>query len=121
MLNVSETLKSFFASFDLPAYTLSSVPDEVDLPYITFPLLEPEWNQQSSFYCQIWYPKNRLEQLLTKADEVAKAIAHGKRFNLPEGYLVLYPASPLIQTITDEHTQSVYMNLLINAYHMPGE
>lgn len=120
MRSVAETLKTFFSSFDLPAYTLASVPDEVELPYITYPLTEPEWNDQTTYYCQVWYPKNSLGGLLTKADQIAGEIAHGKRFNLTEGYLVLYPASPLIQIITDEHTQSAYINLMINAYHMPG-
>ena len=121
MLNVAETLKTFFSGFGLPAYTLSSVPDEVELPYITYPLTQPEWSEQATMYCQVWYPKNNLGSLLRKADQIAKAVKDGRRFRLPDGYMVLYPSTPLIQIMTDEHTQSAYISLLINAYHMPGD
>ena len=120
MLKTAETLKTFYSGFGLPAYTLQSVPDEVDLPYITFPLSEPEWNQQTNTYLQIWYPKNRLEDLLTKADQVVAAIGLMKKFDLPEGYLVLYPTTPMIQILSDEGSQSAYISLLMNAYHLPG-
>ena len=120
MLNTAAKLKLFFSGFGLPAYTLESVPDEVDLPYITYPLTEPEWNQQGTFYCQVWYPKDRLQDLLTKADQITAAIGTGVKIKMTEGYLVIYPATPLIQIMTDEHTQSAYINLLINAYKMPG-
>lgn len=121
MLNTAATLKTFFSSFDLPAYTLESVPDNVSLPYITYPLVEPEWNQQSNTYCQVWYPKKRLAELLTKADQIAAAIGTFKEFKQTGGYLVLYPATPFIQILSDEYSQSAYINLLINAYHLPGD
>lgn len=120
MLNTAATLKEFYSSFDLPAYTLSSVPDEVTLPYITFPLEEPEWDRQKTTYCQVWYPKNRLADLLAKADQIAAAIGTMKKFTQTGGYVVLYPSTPLIQILSDESTQSAYISLTINAYHLPG-
>lgn len=120
MKDVAAKLKTFYSSFDLPAYTLDSVPDEVEIPYITYPLLEPEALTQGNTYCQVWYPKHHLGELLTKADEITAAIGIGKRFDLLEGYLILYPTTPLIQIMSDDETQSAYINLLINAYHMPG-
>ena len=121
MINTAKTLKTFFSSFGLPAYTLESVPDEVDLPYITYPLIEPEWNEQASIYCQVWYPKKKLADLLAKADEIVAAIGTMKEFVQDGGSGVLYPSTPLMQTLSDEQTQSVYINLSINAYHMPGD
>ena len=121
MLNTAKTLKTFFGGFSLPAYTLESVPDDVDLPYITFPLVEPEWGEQANFYCQVWYRKNQLAALLAKADAIVKAIGVMKEFDQDGGHLVIYPSSPLIQILTDETTQSAYINLAINAYHLPGD
>lgn len=121
MLNTARTLKTFFQSFDLPAYTLQSVPDDVTLPYITYPLTEPEWNEQASFYCQVWYPKNRLADLLEKADEIVQEIGTMKEFEQKGGYLVIYPSTPLVQILSDEYSQSAYITLSINAYHMPGQ
>lgn len=104
----------------MPAYTLESVPDEVELPYITYPLIEPEWDEQANFYCQVWYRKNRLADLLRTADAIVAEIGTMKEFEQEGGYLVLYPSTPLIQIMTDEHSQSAYINLMVNAYHMPG-
>lgn len=121
MINTAKTLKTFYGGFGIPAYTLESVPENVNLPYITFPLTEPEWNEQASTYCQVWYPKNRLADLLAKADSIVAAIGStGIKFAQPGGYCVLYPSTPLIQILTDEHTQSAYINLAINVYQMPG-
>ena len=121
MRSVAASLKTFLGGFGIPAYTLNSVPDDVSLPYITYPLVEPEWNQQANFYCQVWYRKNNLSALLQKADEIVTAVNTMKKMELPGGYLVLYPATPLIQILTDEDSQSAYINLILNAYHMPGE
>ena len=121
MLNTAAALKTFFSGFDLPAYTLESVPENVELPYITYPLTEPEWNEQANFYCQIWYRKNNLGALLAKADQIVAAIGTMKKFALPYGWLVIYPSTPLVQILTDEDSQSAYIMLVINAYHMPGD
>lgn len=121
MLNTAAKLKAFFAGFGLPAYTLASVPEEVELPYISYRLIEPEWDKQADTYCQVFYPKNRLEALLTKADQIAAAIGTGHQIKMPGGYIVLYPAENFIQIMSDAHTQSAYISLIIKAYHKPGD
>ena len=121
MLNTAATLKTFYGSFDLPAYTLDSVPDDVELPYITYPLNEPEWDEQGNTYCQVWYRKNQLQALLTKADQIVAAIGTGKIIPMTGGYLTLYTSTPVIQIMSDDYAQYAYIMLAINAYHMPGD
>lgn len=120
MLNTAKTLKTFFSGFGIPAYTLESVPEEVELPYVTYPLVEPEWGEQANFYCQVWYRKNNLGELLAKADQILAAIGTGITIPMTGGYLAIYPSTPQMQTMTDDYAQSVYINLAINAYQMPG-
>ena len=121
MLNTAAQMKLFFSGFDLPAYTLESVPDEVILPYITYLLVEPEWDQKADGYCQVWFPKNRLADLLAKADEIVGEIGLMKKITFPGEYLVIRTQTPTIQIRSDEYSQSAYINLTINAYHMPGD
>jgi len=121
MRATAQTLKTFFSSFGLPAYTTESVPDEVVLPYITYQLVEPEWNQQANMYAQIWYPQRQLADLLTTADQIVEAIGEGNNFDIDGGHIVIYPSTPLMQLRADEYSQSVLLTLAINAYHMPGE
>ena len=120
MLNTAAKLKAFFSGFGLPAYTTANVPEEVELPYIAYRLVEPEWDKQADTYCQVYYPKNQLEALLTKADQIAAEIGVGIQITMPDGYLMIYPSTPLQQHMSDKYTDSVYMNLTIKAYHMPG-
>lgn len=120
MINTAMTLKEFFSGFDIPAYAESSVPDEVALPYITYPLTEPSWNEQAVYHCQIWYQQKHLGELLAKADQVVGAIQEGVILKNAGSYVVMYPSEPLIQILTDEDSQRAYISLIINAYHMPG-
>lgn len=114
-------LKLFFSGFGLPAYARENVPDEVTLPYIAYDLAEPRWDQQGNMSCQVYYPKKNLEDLLGKADEICSAIGEGLEITLTNGYLMLYPGHPLQQKMNDEYTESIYISLLINGYHQPGE
>ena len=120
MKQLAAKLKLFFSGFGLPAYARHSIPDEVNLPYIAYDLTEPRWNEQGNLSCQVYYPKNQLEELLTKADEVLAAIGEGLQITMPEGYLMLYLAEQQAQMISDDWTQSAYISLLINSYNTPG-
>lgn len=113
-------LKLFFSGFSLPAYARQSIPDTVTLPYIAYDLIEPRWDQQANMSCQVYYPKDQLEELLTKADEIKAAIGHGLQITLSEGYIMLYLASLQDQQVSDEMTDSMIISLLINSYHQPG-
>lgn len=121
MKETAAKLKLFFSGFDIPAYARQSIPDEVELPYIAYDLAEPRWDQQGNMSCQVYYPKNQLGDLLTKTDAVMAAIGEGIRIEMTGGYLVLYLASQQAQMMNDDLSQSMYISLLINSYHKPGE
>lgn len=120
MRTTAKALKEFVGGFQLPAYALNTVPDDVQLPYLTYPLVEPEWNQKETFYIQGYFRTTSLTAVLEKADEIARAIGTGIRLEMDHGYLVIYPETPLIQTLVDGDVRSFYLNLSINSYHMPG-
>ena len=120
MMEMATAMKSFFGGFDLPAYEKDSIPDEVYLPYITYPLYEPSWDSQGNSYCQVNYPKEMLTELTAKADQIVNAIGLGLKINMPGGYLVIQLADQKIQIESDDASQYAYISLVINAYHMPG-
>lgn len=121
MKETAAKLKAFFSGFGLPAYVRQSVPDEVELPYIAYDLTEPRWDQQANMSCQVYYPKNQLEELLTTADAIMSAIGEGIQITMPDGYLMIYLATQQGQTMSDDVSQSVYISLLINSYNLPGK
>lgn len=120
MRATAKALKEFVGGFGIPAYATDSVPDDVQSPYLTYPIVEPEWNQKSSFYIQGWYRTTNYNDLLAKADQIVREIGEGIILSMESGSLVIYPETPLIQTLTDKDTKSFYINLSINSYHMPG-
>ena len=120
MRSTAKALKQFVGGFGLPAYMIGSVPDDVSVPYLTYPLTEPEWTQKASFYIQGWYRATSNAELTAKADQIIREIGTGITLNTDSGYLVIYPDSPLVQILTDGDYRSFYINLSVNVYQMPG-
>lgn len=120
MKATAKALKSFVGGFGLPAYTTQSVPKDVQAPYLTYPLVEPEWNQKATFYIQGWFRTTSNEELTSYADEIIREVGTGITINTESGYLVIYPESPLCQMTVDGDYRSFYINLSINVYQMPG-
>ena len=120
MKATAKALKTFVGGFGLPAYTSQSVPKDVQVPYLTYPLVEPEWNQKATFYIQGWFRSTSNAELTATADRILREIGTGITLNTESGYLVIYPESPLCQMMTDGDYRSFYINLSINVYQMPG-
>ena len=120
MYQAAAALKTFFSGFGLPAFTEDTVPEEAQLPYITYSASVPEWNQKATMYAQVWNRTRSNTGIIEKADQITAAIGEGLRIPLDGGYLVIWPESPLVQILVDGDFRSAYINLSINAYNMPG-
>ena len=120
MRQTAKALKEFVGGFGLPAYATDTVPKDIPLPYLTFPLTEPEWNSKATFYIQGWYRTTDYSEMFAKADQIIREIGTGVTISTDSGYIVIYPESPLVQTLVDGDIRSFYINLSLNAYHMPG-
>lgn len=120
MRSLAKALKQFVGGFGLPAYTVQSVPKDVQVPYLTYPLTEPEWNQKATFYIQGWYRTTSNAELTATADRILREIGTGITINTESGYLVIYPETPLVQMMTDGDFRCFYINLSINVYQLPG-
>lgn len=121
MFKTAAALKTFFSGFGLPAYAVDSVPEDVQLPYITYSVSVPEWNKKVSAYAQVWDRTRSNTGIIQKADQITAAIGDaGKRIPFDGGYLVIWLETPLIQIMTDGDFRSAYINLSINSYNLPG-
>lgn len=122
MMATATALNTFFNGFSLPAYPVNTVPDGVDVPYITFYISQPDWLDKSSGYAQVWYRTKSNTVVYSKADEIVQAIGYGKILELPsnKGFVVIYPESPKVQLLIDGDTRAAVINFSINSYSMPG-
>ena len=73
-------------------------------------------------YAIVYYRhQNSNLQSLAKADEIVGAIGEGIRLPIQGGYVVLWPDTPLVQMMPQNgDVRAAYINLAMNAYHMPG-
>ena len=123
MYQTAAALKIFFSGFGLPAYTENTVPEGVQLPYITYSYSEPEWNQKASLYAQVWDRSRSNSTIIRKADQITAEIGEGLKIPLDDGYLVIWPETPKVQILVDDEENDyrrAYINLSINSYHTPG-
>ena len=122
MIATAQALHEFFSQFGIPAYTENNIPKDAKLPYLTYPLKEPSWDKQESFYVNVYYRNDKSEMdCLSKADEITGMIGEGIRLFFRGGMVVLWPGSPLVQTKPPETgVRGAYINLMMNAYHVPG-
>ena len=120
MYQAAAALKTFFSGFGLNAYQENTVPSDAAMPYITFSLNVPEWNQKASNYARVWDKTRSNTGLIKKADQITAAIGEMKSIAFEGGYLVIWPETPLTQILVDGDVRSAYINLSINAYNMPG-
>lgn len=122
MYQTAKALQGFVSSFGLEAYPTVSIDKDAQLPYLTYPYTEPEWNQKATFYIQGWYRSLDATKMMQKCDQIVREIGTGIIVNMDDGYLVIYPETPLVQFLNDKDndTKSFYINLSINSYHTPG-
>lgn len=122
MISTATALYNFFSGFDLPAYNESTIPDDAELPYIVYQLVEPEWSEKTIMYVRVYY-RNKTSnfEALQKADEIAGAVGVGIRLDCQGGYVVLRPETPLIQPIPPENDiHGALVTLQINSFHLAG-
>ena len=122
MIGTAKAIYAFLTTFGLPAYSENTVPDGAELPYIIFPLKEPEWDKPVTFPVRVYYrAQNSNYASLSKADEIAAAVGSGITLPCEGGCLALYTDHPLIQELPPENDiRGAMINLQLNAYHMPG-
>lgn len=125
MTNTARALHAFWSGFGLPAFVEYDVPEvypdgngvlqPVDLPYITYQLVEPEANDTSSIYARVWYRSTSYQELMDTVDQISERIGMGVRIGTDGGYLVLHKESPFAQNMPMDDTSEkvVYLNMSI--------
>lgn len=121
MQETAKAVYQFFSGFQIPAYDQQAVPEDAELPYITYYVQEPEWGTQATGFAQVWYRTKSRATVNAKTDEIAQAIGdRGVKLECRGGYVMIRPESPLIVPVKDGDVIGNRINFILNAYHMPG-
>lgn len=119
MLDTASALYGFYSGFDLPAYTTDNVPDDVDLPYITYRYVDTDWESPLSHYCMVYMRTRSNEPLLAKAEEIKAAIGTGLSISCADGCLYLhYLSAQFMSDVPDgSDVRSIYIDLQLDVLH----
>ena len=118
MTDVAKALYSFWSSFGLDAYPESNVPSDVKFPYITYTLIQPEWDRPTTHQARVWYKSESYRGINAKVDEIVTRIGAGVMIPAEPGYVCIRKSNPLVQFqgIDVPELKVAYLNLQINAY-----
>lgn len=122
MTEVAKALAAFYGGFGVPAYEEYSVPDDAQLPYITYTVPQSEVFSSATHQARVWYATDKGApsnvQVNAKADEVLAAIGRGVKLPAGQGYVIIYPGTGTLaqNQPSDDGTRIVYLNLEIDTY-----
>lgn len=117
MINTAQALYQFWSSYGLDAYTVGTVPDKAQLPYITYSLVETEPLEPLTCYAQIWYRSTSNAALLAKTDEVMADLKKGVLIPCEGGSVAMRGATVTLMTDINPENRYAYINMQINCYH----
>ena len=99
-----QALQSFWESFGIPAYDENTVPDEAEMPYITYEASTANIEHSLNLTASLWYYSGSWEEISKKAAEIGAYIGYGHRIiPLNKGYLNITQGSPFAQRFSDSN------------------
>lgn len=98
-----QALQSFFNSFNLTAYDESSVPENAQLPYITYTAAIDGYDSPVVISCDLWYQSTSWASISQKAEQISNYLGNGG-ITLPitGGGVWITRGSPFAQRINEE-------------------
>ena len=112
-MNKVQALNSFWNSFGIPAYDENTVPDDVEMPYITFEVSTGRIEDAISLSASLWYRSQSWSEITEKADEIGQALNEmPSAIKLDNGRLYLYQGSPFQMRMAEPDDAGVRRILL---------
>lgn len=103
-MSTDSALYQFFNKFGIPAYPETAVPDNAQMPYITYSYSETAFDAGDAYITvNVWFKAESELIPTTKAREIVDAVGYsGCIVKHDDGYIWLKQGTPLIQKIADE-------------------
>ena len=84
-MDKAQAVYQFWSGFDLPAYDPETVPDDADMPYITYETRTGKINESLSAVASLWYRSTSWEGISKKADQIGDHIGLGGVMRMYDG------------------------------------
>ena len=113
-MTAEQAVHSFWSSFGLTAYDENSVPDNAQLPYITYSLSVDTFNNTILNTINIWYRSTSWMNVTNKAKEIINTITDGG-ISIPtdKGIIRMNLGNPIYNRMGDEdkNIKRIRMNI----------
>lgn len=107
-MNAIQTLQHFWSGFGLPAYDETTVPDDAQLPYITYEVSKSFFNGPVMQTASLWYYSPSWAAITEKEQEIADFIGRGGRMmNCDEGAFWIMRGTPWAQRMSDPSSDMI--------------
>lgn len=104
---------AFWNGFGLKAYDETSVPDNLVMPYITFEMMEDEFDHTLALTANVWYRSTSWVESVDKVKQIHEAIGRGGRLvAYDNGAFWIRRSTPWAQRVSDDNDDSVRRTVL---------
>lgn len=116
-MDKAQALHTFWSSFGLKAYDQLTVPDDAQMPYITYNNVSDKLGTPVALTGSIWYRSAGWEDISIKADEISEYVNKNGHavLKVDNGYLYLTGGTPFAQRMsdnTDDMIRRIYINIM---------
>lgn len=108
-MDKAQALHNFWSSFGIPAYDALTVPDDAQMPYITYEVSTDSFDNQVFLTASIWYNNFSWKDVTEKSEQVAKAIydLHPSGIKIDNGRLLIFRGSPFAIRMNDDRDKMI--------------
>ena len=115
-MDKSLAIHKFWSSFSIPAYDENSVPDDAQMPYITYNVVTNSIGNVSLLTASVWYRSTSWFEISKKVDEIAEKLASNGFYSdtLDSGVMWLVQGNPFAQRMSDPEDDMIrryYLNV----------
>ena len=116
-MNKIQALHSFWSGFGLPAYDENSVPDNAQLPYITYEVTSDSFGNTIAQSASLWYRESSWANITEKEEQIADFITRGGRMVKYDGGSIwiqkAYPWAQRMAEPSDEMIRRIVLNIQV--------
>lgn len=115
-IDKSQAIQHFWSSFDIPAYDENTVPDDAQMPYITYNVVTNAVDSVTLLTASVWYRSSSWVDISKKVDEIAAKLASTGYYSAPldDGVVWMVQGSPFAQRMSDPEDDMIrryYLNV----------
>lgn len=110
-------LQSFWESFGIPAYDENNVPDDAQMPYITYQASIGSFEDRVPLSASVWYYGTSWKPISNKVDEISRRLKGWTLVKLGDGeyiFIAKNDNSQFAQRMRDESsnlTKRIYLTI----------